>query len=82
MISKKNKRVAFTFDERSLTTLEEMTDEGNFPSMGDTVKESLQISRALQTQAKKGFSEIIVRNPETGEERIIVIPFLQSVTKE
>jgi Arc/MetJ-type ribon-helix-helix transcriptional regulator len=82
MISKKNKRVAFTFDERSLTTLEEMTDEGNFSSMADTVRESLQISRALQTQAKKGFSEIIVRNPNTGEERIIIIPFLQSLAKE
>ncbi len=81
MSSKKSKRVAFTFDERSLTTLREMTEEGNFSSMADTVRESLQISRALQTQAKKGFTEIIVRDPETEEERVLVIPSLQSIPK-
>ena len=81
MASNKSKRVAFTFDERSLTTLREMTEEGNFSSMADTVRESLQISRALQTQAKKGFTEIIVRDPETEEERVLVIPSLQSIPK-
>ena len=81
MTTKKSKRVAFTFDERSLTTLEEMTDEGHFSSMADTVRESLQISHALQNQAKKGFTEVIVRNPETNEERVIIIPSLQSLPK-
>ncbi len=81
MASNKSKRVAFTFDERSLTTLREMTEEGNFSSMADTVRESLQISRALQTQAKKGFTEIIVRDPETEDERVLVIPSLQSIPK-
>ena len=81
MASKKSKRVAFTFDERSLATLEEMTQEGHFSSMAHTVRESLQISRALQTQAKNGFTEIIVREPETGDERVLVIPSLQSQKK-
>ncbi|MEM7537923.1 MAG: hypothetical protein AAF639_37480, partial [Chloroflexota bacterium] len=67
MATKKSKRVAFTFDERSLNTLEDMTEEGHFSSMADTVRESLQISRALQTQVKQGYTEIIVRNPETGD---------------
>ena len=78
MSAKKSKRVAFTFDERSLNTLGDMTEEGHFSSMADTVRESLQISRALQVQAKQGFTEIIVRNPKTGEERVIVIPSLNS----
>jgi hypothetical protein len=47
--------------------------------MAETVRESLQISRALQSQAKKGFKELVVRNPETGEERVIVIPHLESM---
>jgi len=81
MATNKSKRVAFTFDERSLTTLREMTEEGNFSSMADTVRESLQISRALQTQAKKGFTEIIVRDPESEDERVLVIPSLQSMPK-
>ena len=44
----------------------------------DTVRESLQISRALQSQANQGFTEVIVRNPETNEERVLVIPSLHS----
>jgi hypothetical protein len=44
--------------------------------MGEAVRESLQISRALQSQANQGFSEIVVRNPETKEERVIVVPAL------
>lgn len=75
----KSKRVAFTFDERSLATLEDMTEEGHFSSMADTVRESLQISRALQIQVKQGYTELVVRNPETGEERVIIIPSLQAL---
>lgn len=81
MASNKSKRVAFTFDERSLTTLRKMTEEGNFSSMADTVHKSSQISRTLQTQAQQGFTEIIVRDPETEEERMLVIPSLQSIPK-
>jgi hypothetical protein len=44
--------------------------------MADTVRESLQITRALQSQAGKGFTEVLVRNPETNEERVLVIPTL------
>ena len=79
MAEKKSKRVAFTFDERSLATLENMTEDGHFTSMADTVRESLQISRALQSQVKKGFTEVVVRNPETGEERVVIIPSLESL---
>ena len=74
-----SKRVVFTFDERSLKALEVMTEEGKYNSMADTVRESLQISRALQTQAKQGFSEITLLNPDTGEKRVVVIPHLQSL---
>ena len=76
----KNRRVRFTFDEPSLRALEVMTEEGNYDSMVDTIRESLKISRALQTQAKQGFSEITLRNPDTEEKRVIVIPHLQSLT--
>ena len=72
----KSKRVAFTFDDRSVRTLEQLTQEGRFSSLADTVRESIQISRALQTQAKKGFTEIVVRNPDTNQERVVVVPRL------
>lgn len=78
----KTRRVIFSFDERSLESLEKLTAEGRFASMADTVRESLQISRALQSQAQQGFSEVIVRNPETDEERVLVIPLLQASTRK
>ena len=72
----KTQRVVFSFDERSLESLQKIKDQGHFTSMGEAVRESLQISRALQSQANQGFSEIVVRNPETKAERVIVIPTL------
>lgn len=74
-----SKRIAFTFDERSLETLNRMTVEGNFGSLANTVRESLQVSRTLQQQAKQGYTEVLLRNPDTGKERVVVIPYLTSL---
>ena len=71
-----SKRVVFTFDERSLRSLEEIKEAGHFRTLADTVRNSLQINRALQDQVEQGFQEIVVRNPETREERVLVIPTL------
>lgn len=70
----KSKRVAFTFDERSLTTLDEIRKLGDYSSMAATIRDSLRIMRALQFQANRGFNEIVVRNPETGKELVLIIP--------
>ena len=72
-------RVAFTFDEQSLAGLEEIQKDGNYSCFAETVRDSLQINRALQIQAKKGYNEIIVRHSETGDERVLVIPSLNSI---
>jgi Arc/MetJ-type ribon-helix-helix transcriptional regulator len=77
----KTQRVVFSFDERSYDSLQQIKDRGRFSSMGEAVRESLQISRALQSQASQGFSEIVVRNPETKEERVIVVPNLQAASR-
>lgn len=77
----KTQRVLFSFDERSLDSLKRLTEQGRFSSMADTVRESLQVSRALQAQAEQGFTEVVVRNPETKEERVVVIPNLRPSSK-
>ncbi len=69
-------RLVFTFDERSLESLEKIKQQGRFSSLADAVRQSLQISKALQSQGEQGFKEVIVRNPETAEERVLVIPEL------
>lgn len=81
-MAKSTRRVVFSFDPRSLESLEKLTAEGQFSSMADTVRESLQISRALQSQANQGFTEVVVRNPTTNEERVLVIPTLHAAPAE
>ena len=77
----KTRRVVFNFDERSLGSLKRLTEQGAFSSMAETVRESLQVRRAMQTQAARGFTEVVVRNPETGEERVMVIPRLEGAER-
>lgn len=77
----KTQRVVFTFDERSFASLKEMVEHGRFPSMADAVRESVAVNRALQAQANQGYTEVVVRDPETGEERVMVLPTPPSKTK-
>jgi len=77
----KTKRVIFSFDERSLESLQKMTEQGRYPSLASVVKDSLRISHTLQSQAAQGFTELIVRNPETNEERVIAIPNLSPLSE-
>ncbi len=72
----KTKRVVFSFDERSYDSLEQIKERGRYGSLAEAVRESLQVSRALQNQSGQGFTEVVVRNPNTGEERVMVIPTL------
>lgn len=76
------KRVVFSFDERSLESLQKLKDQGRFSSLGEAVRESLQISRIIQFQASQGFTEVIVRNPVTKEQRVIVIPALHVMSQQ
>ena len=73
----KPRRVVFSFDDKSFESLEKLKEQGRFGSMADAVRDSLQVTRALQSQAQNGYSEVIVRNPDTNEERVLVIPNLQ-----
>jgi len=72
-------RVVFTFDEDSLERLNEIQQIGQFASLGEAVSDSLRINHALQTQAAEGFTEIIVRNPVTGQERVMTGPGARAV---
>ena len=71
--------VEFTFDAISFATLSTMTEEGQYSSMADCVRESLQVNHTFQQLARQGFTEVVVRNPRSGAEREIVIPRLRQV---
>ena len=72
-----SKRIVFTFDDKSIDSLVQVKEKGRFPSLGTAVRESIQINQELQDQASEGFSEVVVRNPKTKQEKTIVIPSLK-----
>ena len=72
-----SKRIIFSFDDKSLENLEYLKAIGRFPSIGTAVRQSIEINQALYDQASEGFSEVIVRNPKTKEEKTLIIPSLR-----
>ena len=68
----KHKKVIFTFEPESLSALEKLQEDGDYSSLADTVKDSLQILWVLQKEAKQGYTELIVRNPNTDTEKVIL----------
>jgi hypothetical protein len=75
----KTHRIVFSFDERSMGALQQMKERGRFSSLGEALRLSLSVTRALQSQEAQGFTEVVVRNPRTDEERVMVMPSLQLV---
>ena len=71
-MSKTHKKVVFTFEPESLAALEEMQARGGYASLAETVKDSLQILWAIQKGAKQGYTELILRNPDTDNEKIVL----------
>ena len=67
-----HKRVIFTFAPESLTALEDIQETGGYATLADTVKDSLQILWAIQKGAKQGYTELILRNPKTDNEKIVL----------
>lgn len=74
-------RVVFTFDDNSLESLRQVQERGEFSSMGTAVREAVQLSEILQDQVADGFSEIVLRNPKTSQEKTLLIPSLKRVSK-
>ena len=82
MVTQEKIRVVFTFEERGLVGLEEITEDGNYSCLAETVHDSLQITRSLQNLAKRGYSQIIVRDPVPEEERLLMIPTIRAVARK
>ena len=70
------KRIMVTFDERSSDTLDRITQKCKFNSTAATVRNSLDLTDALQQQAEEGYTQVIVRDPKTNKEKVLVIPGL------
>lgn len=71
------KRVAFTFDGPGFNMLQNTTQSGGYSTAGEAIRDSLGTYNALQEQVSEGYSEVVVRNPETGAERVLIVPGLK-----
>lgn len=78
---KENRRIIFTFDEVSYANLVTLGAAFHFNSMAETVRAALRLVNTFKNQFENGFTEIIVRNPNTGAERILVGDFLERLDK-
>jgi hypothetical protein len=74
-------RVVFTFDDSSLQSLNHIKERGEYSSMGTAVRDSIQLSEVLQEQVADGFTEVVLRNPHTDQEKILVFPVLRRIAK-
>jgi len=75
-------RVVLTFDANSLDSLKQLQERGEFSSIGTAVREAVQLSEVLQEQVDDGYSEVVLRNPKTNQEKILVIPSLRRIAKK
>jgi hypothetical protein len=73
--------VVLNVDKGAQRLLDDVTKDSNSSSLMNTVDAALRIVRALQEQAKEGYCEVIVQNPETLDRRLLVIDFLEPLSR-
>ena len=56
-----------------------MKDAGAYSSMSDAARSAIKLARELQRQAEDGYTEIVVRNPETRDEKVVLVTDLTVV---
>ncbi|HEY6329036.1 MAG TPA: hypothetical protein VI756_06845, partial [Blastocatellia bacterium] len=79
MAEEKNVRLILTFTENAFRALEEIVQRGRWNTIPDVVQIGLRLERLIQIQSEEGFTELFVRNPRTGAERLVLYKTLNRV---
>jgi len=83
--------IAFDYDADSLALHRRITARGGHSSMGVALRESIVVQEALQDAVLEGFTELLVRKPETlssffldtpRREKEIIVPSLQRLARK
>lgn len=65
--------LTFVFSDEDYRLLDEMRAEGAFKDEAELVSRALRIIGVLQKQSDEGYTEVIVRNPRTMQQRRIKV---------
>ena len=60
-------RVVFSFDKDALITLKTMQKHGRHETLAETVAEALKLYKAVQDGAAKGYTDIVLHDPDDDE---------------
>ncbi|HEY3963038.1 MAG TPA: hypothetical protein VGM05_00655 [Planctomycetaceae bacterium] len=74
-------RAVFTFDASTLENLKQMTRETDSKSMAETLRNAINGVHVLGEIMKRGYTTLIVRNPDTQKEETVVIEALRDFLK-
>lgn len=72
MSEEKTRRITFSFDERSYEDLSKMVKQERFTSMERCC--GARHHSCFPKPEPTGIEEVVIRNPETGQERILIVP--------
>ena len=64
-----NKRVVLSFDAVAYGNLEELRKRRGLNSAAEAIKDALVVRTMLERQAEQGFSQVMVRDPDTNKIR-------------
>lgn len=67
-----SKRIVFTFEQSAYEDLVALKASTKAKSLASVVREGLRLAKAYQAQSEAGYTEKIVRNPETNKERTLI----------
>ncbi|MEK6849021.1 MAG: hypothetical protein AABY01_00460 [Nanoarchaeota archaeon] len=75
------RKLLFTLDEETYAAITKVQKECNYDMPAGVVRDALTLYFGIREQAKEGFHEITLKNPKTGEERVLVDSHLEILLK-
>jgi hypothetical protein len=65
-------RLNITFTDAEIEMINTLVRECDFVTKGSAVRTAVRIVATLQQDMARGYSEIVMRNPDTGEQRGVI----------
>lgn len=80
--NKNTKTVSLKVSPNFKKEMEELIELGEFESTADFLRVCMGINKQLMSFAKKGYTEVVVHNPETKERRFVQLQHIVNIKKK